>query len=61
MEFSSALVINTLANQFVTGDILDLKIVIKNIYTHEVIAITIFRCYCFVLLFRSNSYKDQIP
>ncbi len=31
MEFSSALVINTLANQFVTGDILDLKIVIKNI------------------------------
>lgn len=32
MGFSSALVINTLANQFVTCDILDLKIVIKKYF-----------------------------
>lgn len=33
MKFSKALVINILANQFVTCDILDLKVVIKKYFT----------------------------
>lgn len=62
MEFSSALVINTLANQFVTCDILDLKIVIKKYFTcmkwSQSRYLDVIALFCYLDLIYT---KDQIP